>query len=140
MDTLTPEQRSERMSRVRSRDTRPELRVRGLAYRLGYRYRLRAKDIPGHPDLVFRSRRTVIFVHGCFWNRHLGCPRTRTPKTRQEFWEAKFARNVGRDREVRRLLEDRGWQALTVWECETEKPEELAPRLIEFLGEKRAIS
>ena len=93
MDTLTPEQRSERMSRVRNKDTKPEMRVRRLVHSLGYRYRLHASHLPGRPDLVFKSRSKVIFVHGCFWHRHEGCPLCRMPKSRLRFWKQKLNAN-----------------------------------------------
>ena len=140
MDTLSQQERSVRMSRVRSRDTRPELRVRSLLHSLGYRFRLRGVDVPGHPDIVFKGREKAILVHGCFWHRHQGCARTRTPKSRVEFWESKFRRNMERDQEVREALTRAGWDTLTIWECESEKPQELEPRLKDFLGATRAIA
>jgi DNA mismatch endonuclease (patch repair protein) len=136
MDTLTPEERSERMGRVRNRDTKPELKVRRLLHRMGYRYRLHARDIPGRPDVVFRKRRKAIFVHGCFWHRHPdpACPLARTPKSRHEFWEAKFAANVARDARVADELSHRGWGVFTVWECQLRDTGDLERRLREFLG------
>src|SRR5437899_9244114 len=97
MDTLTVAERSERMARIKSKDTKPELRVRRLVHRLGYRYRLHRKRLPGKPDLVFSSRRKVIFVHGCFWHAHEGCKVANQPKTRGEFWASKFMRNRQQD-------------------------------------------
>lgn len=136
LDTLSSSERSERMGRVRHKDTKPELRVRKLAHALGYRYRLHAKELPGKPDLVFRPRRKAIFVHGCFWHRHSGCSRCRTPKSpeRQAFWKKKFDQNVTRDRAARRALEEQGYAVLVIWECETESPEELTKLLRAFLG------
>jgi DNA mismatch endonuclease (patch repair protein) len=96
MDTLSPEDRRERMSRVRAADTKPELAVRRLVHGLGYRYRLHSRSLPGHPDLVFGKRRKVIFVHGCFWHRHQGCPLCRMPKTKLEFWRPKLEGNKDR--------------------------------------------
>ena len=135
------------MRAVRSKDTAPELAVRRLAHALGYRFRLHRRDLPGSPDLVFPGRRKVIFVHGCFWHRHGlggtgGCPRGRsTPATRRDFWEAKFARNVARDRRARRLLNADGWGVMVVWECRTRRwareparRDRLARRLRRFLG------
>ncbi len=122
------------MARVRSQDTKPEMIVRRLAHALGYRFRLHRRDLPGSPDLIFPSRRKVVFVHGCFWHRHSGCRLTTTPKTRTEFWVSKFARNIERDAEVERQLRVQGWDVLTVWECETRKPDRLAETLGSFLG------
>lgn len=119
-DTLTKEQRSERMSRVRGKDTGPEMVVRRLVHRLGFRYRLHAKDLPGRPDLVFRSRGKVILVHGCFWHRHAdsACKLARLPKSRLDFWLPKLEANQRRDNENMRLLAAGGWEILVIWECE----------------------
>src|SRR4051812_46999863 len=107
-DTVTREKRSEIMGRVRSRDTRPELAVRSLLHRMGCRFRLHRGDLPGKPDIVLPGRRAVVFVHGCFWHRHAGCPAARMPKSHVDYWTAKFARNVSRDRSARRLLREDG--------------------------------
>ncbi len=123
------------MARVGSKDTKPELIVRRLLHRLGYRYRLHRRDLPGTPDICFPSRKKVIFVHGCFWHRHDGCKRTTTPKTRASFWEDKFQQNVVRDRANMERLSHLDWVAMVVWECETEDLEELTPRLATFLRE-----
>lgn len=133
LDPLTVDQRSELMSRIRSKDTKPEMRVRRLLHGMGYRYRLHAKELPGRPDIVFRPRRKVIFVHGCFWHRHDGCARATTPKTRTSFWEDKFRKNVGRDRKNLLDLAELGWDAIVVWECETRDIERLATRLTQFV-------
>ncbi len=126
------------MARIGAKDTRPELAVRQLLHRLGYRYRLHRQDLPGRPDICFVGRRKVIFVHGCFWHRHEGCRRTTTPKTRTSFWNDKFERNIARDRVNLSDLGRLGWEALVVWECETIDLEALAPRLVRFLdGESR---
>jgi len=121
-----PLTRSEVMARVRSSDTRPERRVRAALWADGLRYRLNDKRLPGRPDVVFPSRRIVVFVHGCFWHRHPGCPSTRTPKTRVDFWEAKFVENTTRDARVEAELRDLGWRVIVVWECETRDPARLA--------------
>lgn len=128
LDTLTPEQRSARMALVRGRDTRPELRVRRFLHAAGLRYRLHQRVAGARPDLVFPARRTVVFVHGCIWHRHPDptCPLTRTPKTRVDFWTAKFAENVARDERQRAALEAAGWRVLVIWECETTDPTRLA--------------
>ncbi len=120
-DPLTPEKRSWLMGRIRSANTKPELVLRSLLHRCGYRFSLRRKDLPGKPDIVLRKYRTVIFVHGCFWHRHPNCIQASEPKTRPEFWNEKFARNVARDRRNREELAARGWQVLVVWECELRK-------------------
>ncbi len=119
-DTLTPEARSWTMSHVRSKNTKPELAVRRWLHAQGYRFRLHRRDLPGTPDITLPKWRTVIFVHGCFWHRHEGCKRTRTPKSNVEFWETKFMRNVERDREARKALGELGWRVVTIWECEVD--------------------
>ena len=123
------------MRRVRSKNTAPEMRVRRLAHALGYRYRLHASDLPGRPDLVFRGRRKVIFVHGCFWHRHPECPRAPMPKSpeRREFWRQKFEENVRRDARQQRELRIAGWEVLVIWGCETEDREGLRRGLLAFL-------
>ncbi len=119
MDTLTKERRSWNMSRIRGSNTSPELAVRSLLHRMGYRFRLHRRDLPGKPDIVLPKYKTVIFVHGCFWHRHRGCRFAYTPKSRIEFWEAKFAENLDRDRRARRELLKQGWRVVIVWECWT---------------------
>ena len=134
MDTLTPKQRSHVMSLVRAANTRPELAVRRLVHRLGFRFRLGRRDIPGTPDLALPRHRVAIFVHGCFWHRHAGCENTRTPKTRVAFWRNKFEGNVRRDRAVRRRLGKAGWRVLVIWECETKNLAKLENRVRRFMG------
>lgn len=112
-----PLTRSQVMSRVRGKDTKPEMAVRRALWAAGYRYRLHAKDLPGRPDIVFRSRKIAIFVHGCFWHGHEGCPGHRIPKSRSEWWEAKIERNRARDTEVREVLEGMRWTVIELWEC-----------------------
>ncbi len=135
MDTLTPQERSERMSKVRSADTRLEMSVRRLIHGMGYRYRLHRKDLPGKPDLVFPSRKKVIFVHGCFWHRHSdpNCKLARLPKSRLDFWLPKLTANAERDAKIQARLEDLGWSVMTVWECEAGDAEALKRRISEFL-------
>ncbi|HUZ92183.1 MAG TPA: very short patch repair endonuclease [Methylocella sp.] len=120
MDTLTREQRSERMSRVRGADTKTEMVVRRLTHSLGYRYRLHSRGLPGKPDLVFPGRRKVIFVHGCFWHRHPDpdCALARMPKSRLGFWRTKLEGNRNRDQKNEMLLRSLGWDVLVVWECQ----------------------
>ena len=133
MDNLSLPERSEIMARVRSKNSRPELVVRKLVFSLGYRYRLHAKDLPGHPDLVFRKRRKVIFVHGCFWHRHAACALARLPKSRLDFWEPKLEGNKQRDQRNRRALNSEGWKVLTIWECQLKKTERLESTVRRFL-------
>ena len=134
---VTPE-RSAQMALVRSLDTKPEMRVRRAAHKLGLRYRLHVRSLAGCPDLVFPGRKAVLFVHGCFWHRHPGCCATRTPKTRVGFWEEKFAQNIERDRRARRELRRLGWKVLTIWECETLNPAKLAGVLERVISIKPA--
>lgn len=133
MDSLTPAQRSERMSRIRGKDTGPELAVRRLIHSMGYRYRLGAKDLPGRPDIVFRTRRCVVFVHGCFWHRHQGCTLARLPKSRLDFWREKLEGNAARDKRNLELLAQNGWRTLVVWECELKDMKQVAARVRRFL-------
>ena len=115
------------MSKVRSRDTKPELLVRSALHQLGYRYRLQDRRLPGCPDIVFRSRKLAIFVHGCFWHQHDGCRRSTIPATRRSYWEAKLRRNVERDRQSMRQLLESGWRVVTIWECELKAGQWLEP-------------
>lgn len=118
MDKLTKERRSQNMAAIRSKGMKPEMAVRSLVHRMGYRFRLHRKDLPGVPDLVFPSLKRVILVHGCFWHQHPGCREGRLPKSRQEYWTPKLHRNVERDDLNARLLREAGWKVLTIWECE----------------------
>lgn len=137
MDNLTPIERSEIMSRVRSKDTKPELLVRKLVYSLGYRYRLHYWKLPGKPDMVFPMRGKIIFIHGCFWHRHKGCKLARVPKSRQEFWLQKLEENRKRDQRVNKALYRAGWSVMTIWECKLKDLERLTRRIRRFLDEKR---
>lgn len=129
MDRMTPEQRSRNMSRIRNGNTRPERLTRSLLHRMGYRFRLHRKDLPGRPDIVLPKHRTVVLVHGCYWHRHSGCHLAYTPKSNLEFWQAKFRDNTVRDARQRQDLLALGWRVITVWECETRAPDTLAERL-----------
>jgi DNA mismatch endonuclease (patch repair protein) len=120
-DPLSPEHRSWLMSRIRSEDTKPEWVLRSGLHRLGFRFRLRDKAIPGRPDLVLPKYGAVVFVHGCFWHQHRRCRAASVPKSNTAFWEEKFARNLARDRRNRRELRKLGWRVLVVWECELMK-------------------
>jgi DNA mismatch endonuclease (patch repair protein) len=133
VDHVDPAKRSLIMAAVRSKDTRPEMAVRRLVYEMGYRYRLHAYDLPGHPDMVFRGKKKALFVHGCFWHRHSGCRYSTTPKTKTSFWSAKFSANVARDRRNSRALRRAGWRILAVWQCQLKNPKTLAKRIHEFL-------
>jgi DNA mismatch endonuclease (patch repair protein) len=133
MDTLTPAERSLRMSLVRGKDTKPELLVRRLVHGMGYRYRLHARDLPGNPDIVFPGKGKVVFVHGCFWHRHGTCKNTRWPKSRLDFWRPKLERNQLRDKVNKKKLGRLGWKVLVVWECQLGKLPALMARLRAFL-------
>ncbi|WP_327437295.1 DNA mismatch endonuclease Vsr [Ensifer adhaerens] len=139
-DTLSPSERSERMSRVRNRDTKPELRVRRLVHSLGYRFRLHRRDLPGSPDLVFPRYRAVIFVHGCFWHMHsdVNCRLARTPKSRLDFWGPKLRSNQVRDEQVIQSLVALGWRVLVIWECQVKDEEKLKTEILGFLTNKGA--
>ncbi|MFQ3632782.1 very short patch repair endonuclease [Roseiflexus sp.] len=133
-DVFQPEERSRIMSRVRAEDTSPEKLVRSLIHRMGYRFRLHVKDLPGKPDIVLPRRKKVIFVHGCFWHQHEGCPHAARPTSNTEYWNKKLDRNIIRDREHLQKLEYLGWNVLIVWECETRDREQLTEKLRRFLS------
>jgi len=136
-DTLTKAERSERMSRIRSKGTKPEMLVRRLIHGMGYRYRLHCCDLPGAPDIVFRRRKKAVFVHGCFWHKHPdpNCKLARMPKSRQEFWGPKLEGNRRRDEANLKKLHQLGWKVLIVWECLTHNQEELKENVRTFLEE-----
>ncbi len=139
-DVLTPKQRRYCMSRIRGKDTKPELRVRSLVHSLGYRYRLHVRTLPGSPDLVFASRRKVVFVHGCFWHCH-NCRYGKVePQTRARFWESKLERNRERDQQNVRRLRRGQWDVLVVWECQTRNADRLGKRLVRFLENTQSWS
>ena len=132
-DVLTPEQRRRNMQRIRSKHTKPEMRVRQLVHRLGYRFRLHGAKLPGRPDLVLAARRKVIFVHGCYWHMH-ACRFGRVvPATNAEFWQKKRSGNVARDKVVRGELRRAGWKMLVIWECQARDEESVAKRIAAFL-------
>ena len=122
------------MRSVRSMDTAPERRIRTLLHKLGYRFRLHNKNLPGKPDIVLPKYRTVIFVHGCFWHRHKGCPHATTPSSRQYYWLPKFNRTIQRDKKNQAVLREQGLNVVVVWECETRDLNSLADRLIMKIG------
>ncbi|MFP5236104.1 MAG: very short patch repair endonuclease [Acidobacteriota bacterium] len=137
-DTLSPSDRSHRMSLIRSTDSAAEIVVRKLIHRMGYRFRLHRKDLPGTPDLVFPKLKKVVFVHGCFWHRHPDpeCSLARLPKSRLDFWVPKLTRNRDRDERNTRALVEAGWQAIVVWECQLSNLERVESTLKAFLGER----
>ncbi|MCY4054439.1 MAG: DNA mismatch endonuclease Vsr [Cyanobacteria bacterium MAG CAR4_bin_6] len=118
-DIVNTKRRSELMAGIRGRDTAPELAVRRIAHRMGLRFRIHRKDLPGRPDLVLPKHHLVVFVHGCFWHRHEGCSLAYTPKSRVDFWVDKFASNISRDVRQQAALKTLGWRVLVIWECET---------------------
>ena len=137
-DIYEPRKRSEIMSRIRGGGTKPEIIVRRIAHRLGFRFRLHRKDLPGRPDMVFPRHRAVIMVHGCFWHRHPGCKHASTPKTRESFWKNKLEDNVARDRRNETALRELGWRVMVIWECETRDSETVADRIESFLRQEDA--
>lgn len=137
VDTRSPEQRRKIMQAVGTADTSAELAVRRLLFRIGYRYRLHQKGLPGRPDIVFPGRKKAIFVHGCFWHSH-GCSKGRPPKSKLDYWGPKLERNRERDRQNIEDLHSLGWDALTVWQCETKDSEALAGCIVAFLSINRS--
>ncbi|HEX3880109.1 MAG TPA: DNA mismatch endonuclease Vsr, partial [Bryobacteraceae bacterium] len=133
MDTFSAAERSAVMKRVRSRDTQPEMAVRSMVHRMGFRYALHRRDLPGNPDMVFPSRQRIIFVHGCFWHGHSCRSGRNRPASNTDYWIAKLNRNVARDSSNRRRLRSLGWRMLVVWECELKDPERLRARIARFL-------
>jgi DNA mismatch endonuclease (patch repair protein) len=134
MDTVDTATRSKMMSSIRGKDTGPEMIVRRFLYRHGYRYRIHRKDLPGKPDIVIPRLNVCIFVHGCFWHRHPGCPYATTPKTRPEFWNDKFQKNVMRDLVNINALKTAGWSVVIVWECQLKKGPQTLERLVQKLS------
>lgn len=137
MDTLTQEQRRITMARVRSKDTTLEMRVRRLAFSMGYRYRLQRRDLPGVPDMAFPGRKKVIFIHGCFWHGHDCRSGRKIPKTNEKYWLPKLARNKDRDALNQAKLRDMGWDCLVIWECQAKDERFLLSQLRNFLGNRR---
>lgn len=135
-DILTREKRSWNMSRIKGKNTKPELALRSLLHKSGLRFRLHEKKLPGRPDIVLPRYKTAIFVNGCFWHRHQGCKYAYMPKTRIEFWKEKFERTVQRDLEKNRELATEGWHVFTAWECELKHaPCQVVERILKFLRE-----
>lgn len=138
MDLLTKEKRSWNMSRIKGKDTKPEIIVRSILHKNGFRFRLNRKDLPGKPDIVLPKYQTVILVHGCFWHRHPRCKFAYNPKSRVKFWQNKFSENVERDKNVRKKLRRMGWKVIVVWECELRNMEKLKNVLLKKLLSKLA--
>ena len=124
------------MSRIKGVDTKPELLVRSIVHRLGYRFSLHRKDLPGSPDIVLPKHKKIIFVHGCFWHGHKGCKRSRRPSSNIEFWQNKLEKNIMRDKKNLAELRKKGWAVLVLWQCQTNKPEKLIIKIEKFLGSK----
>ncbi len=137
-DHLTPSHRSWNMSRIHSKNTKPEKIVRSMLFSMGFRFRINRKDLPGKPDIVLPRYKTVIFVHGCFWHRH-NCKDATMPKSNTDFWEKKFAANVERDKRVKAELKDLGWRVITVWSCELKDMETLKQRLVSEIKNKEML-
>lgn len=134
-DTVTSEVRSKIMSRVPQRHTKPEMVVRSALHRLGHRFRLHRKDLPGSPDIVLPKFRTAIFVHGCFWHQHENCGKSRRPSSNGEYWHTKLDENISRDKRKERELSNLGWRVETVWQCETRDVETLSEKLKKLLSQ-----
>ena len=132
-DVFSKEKRSWIMSRVRGRNTKPEILVRSVLHRMGFRFRIHRRDLPGSPDIVLPRHGKVIFVHGCFWHGHRQCARSKRPSTNKAFWEKKLNNNIERDKRFRKELQQMGWGVLVIWQCETKKPEKLLKKLEGFL-------
>jgi DNA mismatch endonuclease, patch repair protein len=137
-DHISPSHRSWNMSRIRSKNTKPERVVRSMLFSLGFRFRINRKDLPGRPDIVLPRYKSAIFIHGCFWHRH-NCKDATMPKSNTDFWEKKFAANVERDSRVKRELKDLGWKVITVWSCELKDMELLKQRLVFELKNKEML-
>ena len=128
------EQRSRNMSAIKSKNTKPEIKVRKVLHSMGYRFRLHSKDLPGSPDIVLPKYKTVIFVHGCFWHRHENCKYASTPKTRKDFWNKKFKENIKRDSEIQDKIKNLDWRSVVIWECETKNIENLRDKIIDVFS------
>lgn len=138
-DNLTKEQRRRNMANIRSRHTKPEMIVRSVIHRMGYRFGLHDKRLPGRPDIVLARHRKVVLVHGCFWHRHQGCKRCTTPGTNQDYWIPKLTGNANRDKTHEERLLELGWEVLVVWECQTKDEQELTKRVELFLDENSNV-
>jgi DNA mismatch endonuclease, patch repair protein len=138
-DKFSPEQRSRIMSHIKGQDSAVEIKVRAILHRMGYRFRLHRRDLPGRPDIVLPGLRKVIFVHGCFWHGHKRCRRASIPKTNEEFWRQKLHSNCLRDKRVCRSLRSSGWDVLIVWQCQVRNAAQLERRLCNFLSLSKTL-
>ncbi|HPT73067.1 MAG TPA: DNA mismatch endonuclease Vsr [Candidatus Cloacimonadota bacterium] len=129
VDRISEEQRSWNMSRIKSKNTKPEMVVRSLLHKMGFRFRLHVKDLPGKPDIVLPKYKTVIFVNGCFWHQHEGCKRATIPKSNQEYWLTKLDMNVQKDQQIQVALIEMKWKIMIVWECELKRLDEIMEKL-----------
>jgi DNA mismatch endonuclease (patch repair protein) len=136
VDVFSKGKRSWIMGRVRSRDTKPEMLVRSLIHGMGFRFRVYRRDLPGNPDIVLPRHHKVIFVDGCFWHGHPGCPRSKRPTTNKTFWDRKLDGNLERDKRFQEELSSMGWKVLVIWQCETKVPDILLTKLEGFLYEE----
>jgi len=135
-DVFSKEKRSWIMSRVKGRDTKPEMLVRSFVHRMGFRFRVHRRDLPGNPDIVLPRHGKLIFVHGCFWHGHKQCPRSKRPATNKNFWDKKLDANIKRDKHIQNELRRMGWKLLVLWQCETHNPEKLLRKLERFLHDE----
>ncbi|MBC8432675.1 MAG: DNA mismatch endonuclease Vsr [Desulfobacterales bacterium] len=121
MDVFSIEKRSKIMAKIKGKDTKPEKIIRSLLHKMGYRFRLHRRDLPGNPDIVLPKYKKVIFVHGCFWHGHKGCPRSEKPSSNKNFWNEKLTKNIERDKQNQRKLNELGWVSLVIWQCQIKK-------------------
>lgn len=133
MDVFSKDKRSQIMSKVGGKNTKPELIVRSLLHRMGYRFRIHRADLPGNPDISLPRHKKVIFIHGCFWHGHIECPRAKRPSTNQEFWQKKLDKNIERDRQNIAKLDDLGWTVLVIWQCEMKDLGKLEQKIDGFM-------
>lgn len=133
MDVFSSDKRSRIMAQVKGKNTKPEILVRSIVHRMGYRFRLHNRTLPGNPDLTLTKHNKVIFVHGCFWHGHKGCMRSKRPSTNQEFWSEKLDKNIQRDKQNISKLKKVGWAPLVIWSCELKKEERLKKKIQRFL-------
>jgi len=134
VDIFTTDKRSEIMSRIKNRDTAPEIKVRSIIHRMGYRFRLHRKDLPGNPDIVFPKHKKIIFVNGCFWHGHKNCIRSKRPSSNKNFWDQKIDKNITRDKNIRKALNKSGWKVLVIWQCEINDINKLEVKIANFMA------